>query len=608
MADASAIKIVQDTLPSSWAVVTFEDICDYIQRGKSPKYGTDPSHPVINQKCIRWDGIYKQHLKFIKKEQWNSLEESRFIQDGDILWNSTGSGTIGRACIISAAKLNKATVDSHVTIVRVCPLVSQEYVYYYIRSPFVQQRIDDMQTGSTNQVELGKKVIQESELPIAPFSEQTRIISKIEELFSDLDKGEESLRQAQAQLKRYRQSVLKAAVTGELTRDWREQNRDRLETGEALLKRILKARREAWEKAELEKMQAKGVKPKDDSWKKKYVEPKGPDTTGLPELPEGWVWASMGQLLCKIEAGKNFKCEERPPSEDEVGIVKVSAVTWGAFDENESKTITNEEKIDERYVINEGDFLFSRANTLELVGACLIVCGFRKKLLLSDKILRFIFPFDLKQLVDISLKSNIGREQIERYSSGNQESMRNISQENIYKIAVPLPPLDEVRQVLNRFSLLSCEGKTMELYIKSSQRDLTKLRQSILKSAFSGTLVPQDPNDEPASELLKRIAAEKAASAITLPARRSGPRQKRCEAQAPAKQVELLPVSPPKQTVAGLAQLRKAAGMSQAELAKAIGLNQAYISQMETGKRVISKEIAKAISIALNVDLTSLAV
>jgi type I restriction enzyme, S subunit len=109
------------------------------------------------------------------------------------------------------------------------------------------------------------------------------------ELFSDLDAGVASVKRARAVAKKYRQAVLKAAVSGELTRDWRERHKG----GAELLQRILKARRAAWEAAGLKKLRAKGKAPKDDRWKQKYKEPEPLHTADLPALPKGWVWATL---------------------------------------------------------------------------------------------------------------------------------------------------------------------------------------------------------------------------------------------------------------------------------------------------------------------------
>src|SRR5690606_14018520 len=115
------------------------------------------------------------------------------------------------------------------------------------------------------------------------------------ELFGEIEAGEQELEKAREGLADFRRAVLKAAVTGELTREWREKNPPN-ETGADFLARILAERRAAWERAELARLKAKGKAPKGDSWKSRYVEPTPPDTSGLRDLPNGWVWASVDQL------------------------------------------------------------------------------------------------------------------------------------------------------------------------------------------------------------------------------------------------------------------------------------------------------------------------
>ena len=134
---------------------------------------------------------------------------------------------------------------------------------------------------------------EESELPIAPLPEQRRIVAKIEELFSDLDAGVAALQRAKAKLKRYRAAVLKAAVEGKLTQEWRAKHPPK-ETATHLLERILKDRRRHWELEQLAAFEKAGKKPP-ANWKEKYKEPVGPDDTNLPALPEGWCWCSLGQ-------------------------------------------------------------------------------------------------------------------------------------------------------------------------------------------------------------------------------------------------------------------------------------------------------------------------
>lgn len=206
------------------------------------------------------------------------------------------------------------------------------------------------------------------------------------------------------------------------------------------------------------------------------------------DLPQGWQRVPLSRLVSKIEAGKSFKCEERPPAEHEHGIVKVSAVTWGSYDEQQSKTITDADRVNESYLIRPGDFLFSRANTLQLVGACVLVHSARKRLLLSDKILRFIMPDELKPWVLWFLRSAEGRRQIEALSTGNQESMRNIGQERIGQIEVPLPAPAAVQRIVSRIEELFSEIDEGERALERVRKLVERYRQSVLKAAVTGEL------------------------------------------------------------------------------------------------------------------------
>jgi type I restriction enzyme S subunit len=233
--------------------------------------------------------------------------------------------------------------------------------------------------------------------------------------------------------------------------------------------------------------------------------------------PDHWHAEKLGEVLSAIEAGKNFRCIEKPPDDGRPGVVKVSAVTWGTFDELESKTCPDPRLFNERYLIRPGDFLISRANTLELVGACVVVGAVSRRLMLSDKILRLVMPDDLKRWVLWFLRSKAGRSQIEAKASGNQLSMRNIGQDGIRGIELPLAPPDERQHIVaaidSHFSRLDAATATLERV----HRNLERYRASVLKAAVEGRLVPTEAelakkegrSYEPASVLLKRILAER---------------------------------------------------------------------------------------------------
>ena len=209
-------------IPSSWRWATVGEVSAYIQRGKSPKYIERSDLPVVNQKCIRWGELQLQHLKYIHPEQFSAWDESRFIRPGDILWNSTGTGTVGRAYHVKAADCTPPkVVDSHVTIVRSAPELDSRYLFNWIKGPAVQNKIEEMCDGTTNQIEMSRTAIAATVIPIAPRDEQARITDQLDTLLTRIQSCNDRFDAIPALLKRFRQTVLDAAVSGSLTHSWR---------------------------------------------------------------------------------------------------------------------------------------------------------------------------------------------------------------------------------------------------------------------------------------------------------------------------------------------------------------------------------------------------
>lgn len=359
---------------------------------------------------------------------------------------------------------------------------------------------------------IDQQTIEEFPLVLAPEPEQRRIVDEVEKQFTRLDAAVAGLQRIKANLKRYRASVLKAACEGRLVPTEAELARREgrpFESGEELLKRILKERRARWEADQLAKMKAAGKTLKDTAWKAKYEPPGEPDTAEPWPLPEGWSWSAAGAVVWDIQAGASFKCLEVPPEAGQTGVVKVSAVTWGTYDEREAKTCLASSRVDDRLLIREGDFLFSRANTIDLVGACVIARRVESRVMLSDKILRFDVQGLRAEWLLFVLRSKWGRQEIEALATGNQESMRNIGQERIRRICIPLPPLPEQHRIVAEVERRLSVVDELEATVEKNLARCARLRQSILKMAFEGRLVPQDPNDEPASVLLDRIRRER---------------------------------------------------------------------------------------------------
>lgn len=220
----------------------------------------------------------------------------------------------------------------------------------------------------------------------------------------------------------------------------------------------------------------------------------------------------LGSQLRAIEAGKNMRCEERPPRDGENGVVKVSAVTWGRFDDKQSKTLPEDFSPPEKSRINGGDLLISRANTLELVGAAVLVDHQPRDLFLSDKILRLVVPDEDKKWILWFLRSPHGRRQIEEMATGNQLSMRNISQDALRRIRMPYPGPQVRAERIRTLETAFARADRLEAEAARARKLLDRLESAILAKAFRGELMPQDPNDEPASVLLERIRAERSAA------------------------------------------------------------------------------------------------
>ena len=172
-------------IPVNWAWVRLDDICSFIHRGKSPKYSLIEKYPVVAQKCNQWSGFSLEKAKFIEPQSISSYKEEYILQDEDLMWNSTGLGTLGRMTIyykrLNPYKL--AVADSHVTVIRPYKqYVVSEYLYYYFASNTVQSVIEDKSDGSTKQKELSTKTVKSYLVPLPPMEEQKRIVEKVKDL------------------------------------------------------------------------------------------------------------------------------------------------------------------------------------------------------------------------------------------------------------------------------------------------------------------------------------------------------------------------------------------------------------------------------------------
>jgi type I restriction enzyme S subunit len=343
-------------------------------------------------------------------------------------------------------------------------------------------------------------------LRFAPLNEQRCIVAKIEELFSDLDAGVAALKRAKANLKRYRASVLKAAVEGKLTEQWRAKH-PATEPASALLARILQERRLKWEADQLAKFAAAKKEPP-KNWRDKYVEPTPLDTTGLPELPEGWCWATLDQLLNYL---RNGYFQSPTGADSGTPILRINAVRPLKVDLAESRFLNEIEGSVDDHFIENGDLLFTRYNgSVDLLGVAGMVRGCTEKVLHPDKLIRvkLILGEPLPSFIEVA--ANIGESRKHMVGRARTTAgQKGVSGPDVREMPIPLPPLAEQACINTEVATKLSQIDAAEAQIAHGLLRAARLRQSIFKRAFEGKLVPQDPKDEPASALLERLRASR---------------------------------------------------------------------------------------------------
>jgi type I restriction enzyme S subunit len=501
-------------LPPTWIETTVGDMFETVGGGT-------PSTAI--------DEYWRGTIPWISSadiDDAHHMQVSRFISPEAIKNSATNLVHEGSVIVVTRVGLGKVAVaetplcfsQDHQAL-----LIDQEhfdtkYVLY-----FMSQAVKDFRHISRGTTISGvtKKQLLETAFTLPPRLEQDRIVAEIEKQFTRLDAATAALKRVQANLKRYRASVLKAACEGRLVPTEaelaRKEGRD-YEPADKLLQRILRERRARWEADTFAKMQASGKPPKDDHWKQKYKEPSAPDTSNLPILPEGWCWASLDQLAVSVRNGISVK----PTLELGLAILRISAVRAMSVNLSDVRFLPDDPEF-RQYVLSENDLLFVRYNgNPDISGRCGRVGTTDRTVVHPDKLIRvdLCFKSDLSGWVEIVANFGVSRRHLE-LKTRTTAGQSGVSGEDIKRIPIPLCPLSEaVRIVAESDRLLSTQA-VLRGEIERNEARSASIRQSILRDAFTGQLVPQDSTDEPASVLLERIRAERKVSATQKLVRRS---------------------------------------------------------------------------------------
>ena len=361
------------------------------------------------------------------------------------------------------------------------------YVEAFLQTEQARLAIDKMKTGSSDSgLNLTHDRFRQLPLPVAPLPEQRRIVAEIEKQFTRLEAGVVALRRAQANLKRYRAAVLKAACEGRLVPTEADlfkvaaasrrspvgkQSRDgsaTLETGEALLARILAERCQNW--------QGRG----------QYKEPAAPDTADLPQLPEGWTWASLEQMLIYLRNGWGFK----PDAEAGTPILRISALRPMSVNLDDVRYLSGPADDYAEYILTQGDLLFTRYNgNPNLTGVCGVVPPLTRTVVHPDKLIRVRLIPKLCVPSFVGMVANVGvSRDFLAARSRTTAGQTGISGSDLRGIPIPLPPLAEQTRIVAEVERRLSVVEELEAVVSANLQRAAHLRQSILQKAFTGQL------------------------------------------------------------------------------------------------------------------------
>lgn len=518
-------------IPDHWKWVRLEQLVLYIQRGKGPKYAERGAVRVVSQKCVQWSGFDIARARCLDDESVNAYGKERFLRNGDLLWNSTGTGTAGRVAVVQGVAENEAVADSHVTVVRLASSLPR-YVWCVIASPWVQTRVhpghpESLVSGTTQQVELATSTARALGVPCPPVEEQVRIVAKVDELMAlcdQLERQQQDRRKLQSTLRQstlqtlagaqsphelqtgwqrlqanfgrlfrepadvsdLRKSILDLAVAGRLSS--RSQS-DR--SPSSLKEQILAAKKAAV---------ANGT-----AVRKKHVKPEKLHET---VLPSHWEFITLDEAISSIDAGWSPAClSSARDDESKWGVLKTTSVQTLRFLPCEHKELPASLDPRPQYQVSVGDILITRAGPKNRVGICCVVDVAPPRLMISDKLIRFHIVDDLINPTWVALCLSAGEpgRTVERLRSGMAESQMNISQDKLRSITIPLPSIEEQQRILITVDELARMIDVLEDQLSRSSAASRAVAAAAV-AAVSGIEVKQDEDPAVRAPQIELIA------------------------------------------------------------------------------------------------------
>ncbi len=473
--------IAEDVLPKGWAMQTIDQLIgkdglfmdgDWIESKDQDQKGD----VRLIQLSDVGDGEFRDRSdRYLTSQRAKELS-CTYLKTGDVLIARMPE-PLGRACVFPGVD-QPAITAVDVAIVRSGKEgFDPQWFMYFVNAPYFRTAINRLQSGTTRK-RISRKNLGTLELPTPPLPQQRRIVSAIELQLGRLDAAVARLHAAKAKLKRYKQAVLKAAVEGGLTEEWREKNFVD-QNGAEWHAHLLKERKTQLIAAQV----AKGKKVSASSYKEPIaIASLNESDTELAALPDSWTWATADEITTMITDG-----EHATPPRSESGVPLLSARNvqdgWLSFEIVDYVTEETHERLCQRLRVQEGDVLLSCSGS---VGRCCVApAESRFSLVRSAAVLRPLFG--MGQYLSYAIRSPLVQAQIN--SQKTQTAQANIFQGKIKQLAIPLPGLEEQNVIVAMVDDLLGATEEIETTLDAQLLQSTRLRQAVLKRAFEGRLV-----------------------------------------------------------------------------------------------------------------------
>jgi len=501
------------TLPPLWVEGIFTDVLEIIRgisfpteaKAFSPAPGLVACLRTTNvQRKVEWEDLWYVPEKYVRNPR-------QFVKLEDILISTANSlELVGKVAQVSNVR-TMATIGTFIMLLRPNSNLNPRFMFHQLSSAEFQQKIRATASTTTNISNVSGQKLASLSVLIAPRQAQDRIVKEIEKQFTRLDAAVAALKRIQANLKRYRAAVLKAACEGRLVPMEAELARREgrsYELASVLLERILAERRAAWEADQINKFRASGKPPRDEKWKAKYKMPDTPEKQPNCEVPEGWVLVNLGQLSWSVKDGPHYS-----PKYVEEGIPFVTGgqVRPSGVDFASAKRVSPKlhSELLKRCKPEPGDILYTKGGTTGI--ARVNTYNFEFSVWVHVAVLKLVDsvePFYIQHA--LNSPQCYAQARIFTHGVGNQD----LGLTRMVRIAFLLPPVAEQKRVVAEVDRRLSVIDEIETQLAGDLQRAERLRQMILKRAFEGKLVPQNSDDEPASFLLERIRAEPAQSSV----------------------------------------------------------------------------------------------